>query len=735
MLFALGRSAYCADPLHWSGKKTRWDRRNNIVELFGDARVTKKGQLLEADYIYLDLNKRHLDAKGKCVYHSEGVVIESEEIHMGIDSQLGSIINGRVSDGSFLLQGELIKKTGAKTYHVRDGVYTTCVDCAPSWSFEGGEVELEVEGYAYMKNVKGRIKDAPFIWFPFLIIPIKKKRQSGLLPARFGLSAVSGTWYLQRFFWVLSDWADMTIGGGWSSTRGRRLELEGRYRISPVSGGVIRGFSLNDLQGDPTMNRWALQISQQQMLPLGLKQKISINEVSDIDYPVDFSGDVRGRSEPATVSQIQITHTGKQFSGFIEVKRYRNLLRADNPIDFDIRTVQVLPRVSLSSSDRFLFSSPVAGGLGAELVRFGRAGGAFDYDSTSTEGATIIPGVDPVRKATRVSVTPRLYSTLRPFDLFTLTPKAEYRSYFYSFDQELPDLSRGYLLLQIDLSMQFERVWDTGDKAHPRMKHLIRPVFRYSRIPIVNEPSHPFLTQIDYKAGYAFDQFDEVPLTSTKNLVNYYTPLGNTFSYGFVSQWVQKAATSEGQFSQYSTVSELTAGQSIDFSELSKPEDEQIPFTRFYSTARTSFGSFGFSTSYFYYPHLSKLLTPGEPNVRSPHEVTVSTSYYFSNKPESYQNLFKRYLTFTYGFRKLRSATEGMSVELAYSLTDYFLPVIGAQYDFLTKRFIRSYFDLGFRSPSHCWHINFRADHTVDKGIALNFNFSLDFTGQKSNVL
>ncbi len=727
--------AWASGPLHWSGKKTRWDRKNGIVELFEDARVTQPGQVLTADYIYLDLNKRHVDAKGNCVYRSETVTIESEEIHMGIDSRLGSFIEGRVSDGAFLLQGEVVEKIGVKRYRTKNGKYTTCVDCAPSWSFEGGEVELEVEGYAYLENVKVRIKDAPFVWFPYLVVPIKRQRQTGLLPIRFGIAAATGSWVLQRLFLATSDWSDMTLGLGWYSERGRRLEWEGRYQLTPFSYARANVFSVNDLEGDPVQNRWAIRVDQRQELPWGITQKIAINEVSDLEYPIDFPGDIGGREDPAMTSEVQLAHVGKQFSASLEAKRHRNLLWFEEPTKFDQRTVQILPRARLATSDRFLFGTPIVAGIQAELTRFDRAAGAFDYDPSSTPGDPIEPGVDPIRKATRVSATPRLYASFRPFDLFSYTPRVEYRSYFYSFDQEYQDLSRGYLLVQNDLSMQFEKVWGSGTVEDPKMKHLLRPKIRYARIPYINEPSHPFLTQVDRETGYAFDQFDDVPLTSTKNLENYYIPLGNSLSYEVVSQWIQKNPNSKGALPQYTQLAKLTAGQSIDFSELEKPVSERIPLTRFFSTASLNLNPVGFSAVYFYYPHLNRLLPPGTPEVRSPHEVNLSLSYSLSEKPLTYQNPFRRSLSLSYYFRKLNSSIEGMIGEFGYSLTDHLLPVIGAQYDFLTQRFIRSYLDLEFRSPSKCWHIHFRAEHFVDNGIAINFNFALDFTGQNGNLL
>src|SRR4051794_13458965 len=47
-------------PIHHSGDKQVWDRKANIVELFGHAAVSQDGETLTADYIKMDMNTRDL---------------------------------------------------------------------------------------------------------------------------------------------------------------------------------------------------------------------------------------------------------------------------------------------------------------------------------------------------------------------------------------------------------------------------------------------------------------------------------------------------------------------------------------------------------------------------------------------------------------------------------------------------------------------------------------------------
>ncbi len=729
-----GKASPDQSPVHWSGERTVWNRRDNIVELFGRGRVTKKGEVLEGNYVKLNLETRFVDAVGEAYYRSSGVVINADEIHFGMDDGIGSIVRGKVSDGHFLLRSDFLEKTGPQSFKTLAATYTTCQDCSASWSFEGSNVTLEVEGYATMTNVKARIKDAPVVWLPFLMVPVKKKRQTGLLMPKFNLSSSSGFSYLQRFFLALSDESDMTFGAAWYSTRGRRLDWEGRYRLDPESFMDLRFVHINDITNNPVRSRWSGKLNQQQRLPLGLTEKALIQEVSDNSFPVDFMDDAAGREDSTLGSTVQISHSSSQFSGFVEARRYRNLLKLNDSTSFDDRTVQVVPRIGIASSDRSLLGSPVSVGLRTEATRFTRTAGNFDKD-LGTTGSDYVAGIDPLREATRASFVPKVYATLRPFDIFALTPQVEYRSYFYNFQEQVSSLSRGYLLLQTDLSLQLERVWDTDSDAYPKMKHLVRPTLRYSRIPLVNEPNHPFINQIQYRSGYAFDNDDYAPLTTTKNLESYTVPQANSISYGLVTQWVRKSKAVGLALPSYETVAELTAGQTMDFTELRKAPNERITLSRLYATALLRYERLGFSSNYYYYPYLSRLL-PGVPaNDRSPHELNASLSIALGDAPKNYEYAFSRSISFGYGVRKLNTRTETVSAGIAYSLSDYFLPSLGGNFDLLTSRMIYSYLDLAFRSPSRCWSLTYRIENHIDRGWDQSLNFALDFTGQKGLTL
>lgn len=718
----LGSSAFAAldekAPLHWSGDKTYWDRKVNRVQLFGHGAVHQPGETITADYIVLDLNSRTIDTKGNSVYITSDSVIYSDEMHFNMDTRTGTIVNGLVSNDSFSLSGERINKLGPGRFQTHRGEYSTCRDCPESWTLSGSDVDLEVGGYAYMSDVIGKIKETPILWVPYLIVPIKTERQSGFLFPRWSIISQKGVNFVQPYFWAISRSTDMTIGLGHLADRGTRAEWEGRYVLSDTSSGQVNAFYLHDAafapSNSPRPHRWALTASQNHLFPWGISEKLRFTEVSDNFYPYRI-GDVAGGGEAYLTSDILLNKQEKDLSTSLTLRRYRNLLYSD-PIRFDINTVQNIPTLSASLNERFILGSPVAFGVNSSVANFTRTGAAFDYDPlTHPQGynGPVVLGQDPIRKTTRVALTPEIYTTIRPFDLFSVVPAFEYRSFFYSFHNEIPNLSRGYLLFKTDFSFQLEKVYQLDDPEIPRVKHLFRPLLTYSLIPpdSIHEPSdHPFIKQIQYAnangfTGYNFDSYDIVPRdVSRAYSTSYFIPIGHSISYGFNTQLVRRRGAISSESPYYQRIVELRAGQTYNFRELHNEPGNQQPLSRLFGTLGVTFDKWSLGVDYQYIPYIPI----SDTSIR--HIVSLSTSYTFESAIHQRILAYERSVGFAYSYsRAAGSGTNNPRFNAVWSINDYITPKGSISYDLVVKRLNETNLGLRFQSPSHCWRfdINF----------------------------
>lgn len=729
------------------------------MDLIGHAAIHQGGESLFADKITFERDTKIVHASGNAVMVGKSSLVQGSEMHFNLETRTGTILDGRVSTDQFTLSGERINKLGVDRYQAHRADYSTCKDCPQSWTLSAADVDLQVDGYAYLSNVTAKVADAPGFWIPYLIVPIKTKRQSGLLMPQFGFTN-EGFTFVQPFFWAISRSIDMTIGAGNFGGRGRRFEWEGRYALSQGRG-TANFYHLNDKTfpdylkkyqhpssaGDYSTERWGLKLEQTQELPFGIHEKLRIVDVSDSLY-INQLGDLPGNGEAHLVSDLSFSHAGDTVSSYVTAKRYRNLLTplTGDPRAFDKETVQVLPEVEVSTNDKVFFNGDLGAGLSLGVTNFAREGGFFDRDPSGgavPAGNPFRPGIDPIREAARARVNQSLYTSFRVADVVSVVPRANYRHYFYDFGGHASGLSRGYLNLELDLSTQFERVYDRDPTSEfPRVKHLIRPLISYSVIPFRHEPAHPFIQQMDHArdglfTGYNFDNEDVVPMDNTLNNANYFAPKGNAVSYGFTTQIARKrkVATAEGAPVSYAFDQpvEWSAGQSFNLRELRKDPDKQMPLSRFYSLMTANFDRVNGYGDFYYIPY--------QPISEDTSRFVYSLgANWIISKGVGRVLAFERNLGATYSFNRSnnQSPTKVATFSAVYSLNDYIMPGASLSYDLLRSRWTEANTTLTFQSPSECWKLDLKY---LQKGCPkLNpedsgwcgsflFNLSLNLTG------
>ena len=236
------------------------------------------------------------------------------------------------------------------------------------------DVDMEVDGYAYMRDVDIKVKDASTLWVPYLILPMKTRRQTGFLFPEYALTSSNGFEFVEPFFWAINRSADMTIGLGTYEARGARAEWEGRYAISPRSQGKANFYYLHDTfftsptgeyPSGPTSrdNRWALEGNATQEITPNLEAKLKLAEVSDNLYPFYFPNDIVEQGEGFLSSSVSVSYSSPDVAANAYTSRTRDLLYINpDPGQFDSHTVQAFPSLSATTRDRTLFGSPIIGG-------------------------------------------------------------------------------------------------------------------------------------------------------------------------------------------------------------------------------------------------------------------------------------------------------------------------------------------------------------------------------------
>ena len=149
----------------------------------------------------------------------------------------------------FRMTGETLEKRNGNDFSSLDGMWTPChceKDEAPAWALRSAKTEVQPGGYATFTNTVLEIKGMPVLYLPWLRIPIKDKRQSGLLPPSLTSDSASGSVYSQPLYLDLGTNQDVTIKTDVFERRGTKIEGEYRFQAKQYSGFQLNGALMQD---------------------------------------------------------------------------------------------------------------------------------------------------------------------------------------------------------------------------------------------------------------------------------------------------------------------------------------------------------------------------------------------------------------------------------------------------------------------------------------------------------
>lgn len=589
------------------------DTEKETVELAGNVQIVYKDQHILAERATIDLRARkaHLDGKVRIV--TPRSLIGGARVTLDYENNTGLIYDGYVQSGQVIFEGAVLQKTGEDEYYVVQADYTTCTNCPASWSFHGSSIRAELGGYAYIRNSVLRIGGVTVLPLPYLVVPLKSDRQSGLLTPGIEHSRDEGLTYSQPFFWAISRSTDATITLKNYELRGLKGLVNYRYALAENSGGELdfgglrdRVFKnesrLNTFRADEQkgsmVNRWFLKYRHYHELPDGWVHRASLNNASDLQYSKDFSTETAAFLEPAMENKISVAKNSRESHLRLETSYYINMLQA-NPLGGNEDAVHRIPEVHYSTLPEPLGSSGFYYGLDLNYTNFTRSGPAYDnltlntvngsplrtISSSCTGNESVLygsspscvrlddgkydPGQDLLRTGQRLDFQPTLIRPLQIAEALELIGKASYRETHYNFSVG-PERNnvRRYLRAEITGRGSFSRIYgDLSDVRSRRYRHEIRPELTYTAVPWIEHRSHPF---------FGFNPQTEAPTFESLS-VNNGDLAGNTglqfdyrdrlydrnlLTYALVNTVTEKSWS--GETPQYNQIAMIKVSQSYD---------------------------------------------------------------------------------------------------------------------------------------------------------------------------
>ena len=109
-------------------------------------------------------------------------------------------------DPDVYFRGEIIEKLGLRQYRLTRGAFTTCVQPTPRWEAVSNTVTINLDDYAFARNMTLKVKGVPVFYLPAIYYPIQDdNRATGFLLPSYGTSTLRGQAITNGFFWAIDS--------------------------------------------------------------------------------------------------------------------------------------------------------------------------------------------------------------------------------------------------------------------------------------------------------------------------------------------------------------------------------------------------------------------------------------------------------------------------------------------------------------------------------------------------
>jgi LPS-assembly protein len=754
------------------------DTDADTLDLEGSVQVIFKDQHLTCDRTRVNFRARSLDAVGNVRLTSPQATVAGSRILLDYESNTGMIFDGFVQSGPVLFEGASISKLGESEYLANSAKFTACDNCPESWSFTGQRIRAQLGGYAFIKNSFLRVGGVPVFWLPYLIVPLKSDRQTGLLTPELETSDSGGLTFGQSVFWAIDRSQDATFTLKNYEKRGMKGLLNYRYVLSENSYGELDVAFLRDRvfgnderlnafrpageSGQP-LNRWFTKYEHYLDLPEGYIHRLQVNNASDLQYGIDYPLETQNHGDSVMENRMSLTKNldGQHMS--VDSSYYVNLLQYD-PISSSNDSVHRLPEIRYSKTYAKLPNSDWLYNLDLNSTHFNRSDFNYDdlnaaynpngpndrhleagpgVDCASSEwynnkdcvrqrDGTFDPDRDLLRTGHRLDFRGSLTRPYRYGNFFDLIPKLSYRETTYQFNiPENSQNTRRFVRAEVAMKTVFSRVLgDLGNVQSIRYKHEIQPEVTLTAIPWLNHPSHPF-----------FGAQQEVPFFSQENVSD--SDLNNPYGLQFdftdrvydrklvtmaVSNKITQKRWRAGN-PEYRQIFFWRLAQSYDFYQQEAQSSVRQPLSDFLSDLRVTLDSFEVYSraNYFPYQQVTNASTRLRYNFPTGDFVQVAHVQNFRNiAPGQDIDPGRRTEDYTVSLRK-RFPFGDILGRVTYDMN----PEEGRE----NQRFKSYGYGAQMKLPGDCWYFNVTQYRTTGGENHFKVNFDFIWDGQKRPAL
>ncbi len=518
-------ASFCANSSTLDFKADYYERdlKSNSIRGTGNAWLKSGNLQIWANEIEYNFNSKIATAIGDVNIKEDNKWISSSYASYELNNDIFTVEDALVSLGQTVLHGEKIIKKGSNDYIIINGYYSNCnvnlynekeiKNCQFDWQVFGSRIYLTMGGYAHIYDALGYAKDVPLVFTPYLIIPVKYKRETGFLFPYFRSTESLGSGIAFPFFLNLGEWHDIFIVPTIFSKAGYHISNEYSYSYSREKYGNFnftftqRKF-LNDITNTTSISEnksiigeWSIKGKNVFNVNEDINTYQSINYISHPYYSFDYYDDVKPEADMGYLkSQFSVLSRNKTF--FASAKfEHNQSLTVSKDIGCDNGAVTEAPSAFVSYKNTPLIGNFLSYDWDIFFSNYVRKE-AFDQIplSVSETGQNIddddkFDENDFIRTGRRLRIEPKIYLNLNLSNGAFFQPVFKFGGTYYNFD--FPNSSlvyRHFFEVEAPLSFYFLRRINFLNEY--KISHVFQPVVIYSVRPLQTLSSnHPFFCQ------------------------------------------------------------------------------------------------------------------------------------------------------------------------------------------------------------------------------------------------
>lgn len=184
-----------------------------IVEASGGVLLQRGNDFMKADFARYYTATNWIFVRGNVEVRMGRDILNAREAEFDLNSRVGWLKDGSVfmAGPHMYVSGKQVDKLFGDRYVFKNARITLCDGDRPAWAVDADEAEVEMDGYATLRHTTLNILDVPVMDAPFMMLPAKTSRQSGLLLPDVGYSSLNGGFYSQPYFHVIDESRDLTF--------------------------------------------------------------------------------------------------------------------------------------------------------------------------------------------------------------------------------------------------------------------------------------------------------------------------------------------------------------------------------------------------------------------------------------------------------------------------------------------------------------------------------------------